>query len=306
MRWCSLRVHEVYAYGVIAAGTLYRIRGSFPAAEGYAEIESTDFMTGGEAANSSIVLARLGADVKLDGNRIGDDASGSRTKALLTEYGIDTSRLTPIPGHKSVEEAVFAAEATRTIFGTYIRLQETEAWNIPDETDITQAKVVCLDPFFKDASLRAGKVGSRAGIPVVTVDCLFDDALLDYVSAVVVSESFIRENYADRSHEDLFEDYQRAVDGLVVFTFGHEAIWYARSGEAVRQSEPFSVAVVDTAGAGDAFRAGVVFGILKNWDDEQIIRFSAALAAIVCTRSPGVVNSPSYDEVVDFIAEQPS
>ena len=295
-------MHEVYAFGVVASSTQYRIAGTFPAAEGYAEIEGSDYMTGGEATNSAIVLARLGVRVKLDGNRIGDDAGGQRTKAILTENGVDTSRLEPVPGYKGVEEVVFAADSTRTVFGSYIRLQEDQAWNVPDEDDVTRAKVICLDPFFKDASFRAADIGYQAGIPVVTVDCPFDDPLLGRVSAVVIAESFIRENYQDRSLEDLFREYQRAVDGLVVFTFGDEAVWYARLGQSVTKYQPAAVEATDTTGAGDSFRAGVVYGFLKAWDDAEIIRFSSALAGIVCTRFPGVLNSPGYDEVCAFMA----
>ena len=93
---------NVYSYGVISSSTLYRVRGAFPAPEGYAEIEDVLHMTGGEAANSSIVLARLGASVKLDGNWIGDDDGGRRTKALLDGFGIDTSRLPPRDAYQGV------------------------------------------------------------------------------------------------------------------------------------------------------------------------------------------------------------
>ena len=41
---------DVFAYGVVSASTLYRLKGSFPEAEGYGEILDTHPMTGGEAA----------------------------------------------------------------------------------------------------------------------------------------------------------------------------------------------------------------------------------------------------------------
>jgi sugar/nucleoside kinase (ribokinase family) len=72
--------HDVYSYGVVSSSTLCSIHGPFPSPEGYAEIDEVRYMTGGEAANSSIVLARLGVSVKLDGNWLGDDESGRRTK----------------------------------------------------------------------------------------------------------------------------------------------------------------------------------------------------------------------------------
>lgn len=292
---------DVYSYGVVAPSTLYRIRESFPSPEGYAEIEDTLHMTGGEAANSSIVLARLGATVKLDGNWIGDDDSGLRTKTLLDGFGIDTSRLPPREGYRGVQEVVFAAGDTRTIFGTYAALLEKEEWNLPAEEDVAAAAIVCLDPFFAGPAARVAEVAFGAGVPVVTIDCRHDNPLLLRTSAVIVAESFIRETYPGKSLESLFQRYQAATDGLVIFTFGDNPTWYARRSDDVRLLSPFSVEPVDTTGGGDSFRAGVVYGVLAGWDDERTVTFASAVAAINCTRFPGVLDSPTLDEVTEFL-----
>ena len=292
---------DVFSYGVVSASTLYTVNAAFPAAEDYAEIEREDFMTGGEATNSSIVLARLGARVMLDGNWLGDDDAGRRVRALLDRYRIDTSRLTFRKDYGSVREVVFAANGTRTIFGTYGKMLDGADWNRPKERDIVRAKVVCLDPFFGEASLRVASIGFEAGIPVVTVDCPCDAALLACTSAVVIAESYLRENYAGEQVDDVFRRYLDATPGLVIFTFGDSRIWYAKPGGQIAAFEPYPVEVLDTSGAGDAFRAGVVYGFLKGWEVDEIIRFSSAVAAIVCTRSPGVLDAPGYDEVVNFI-----
>ena len=298
-----MRAHDVYCYGVISSSTLYKVRGRFPHAEDYAEIDDVQYMTGGEATNSSIVLSRLGVKVKLDGNWIGDDDNGLRTKALLSENQIDSTRLPLREGHKGVQEVVFAAEGTRTIFGTYGRLLEAATWNSPDESDITQAQVVCLDPFFAEPASRVADIAFRANIPVVTVDCRYEDPLLKHVSAVVIAESFVRENYGHRKAEEVFEQYRAATKGLVVFTFGDSAIWYANSDMTVNYFEPYSIDPVDTTGGGDSFRAGIVYGFLKGWDENRMIQFAAAVAAINCTRFPGVMNTPTINEVSAFISE---
>ena len=54
---------------------------------------------------------------------------------------------------------------------------------------------------------------------------------------------------------------------------------------------------VDTTGGGDSFRAGIVYGFLKDWDDGQMIEFASARAAVVCTRFPGVLDAPTLGEV---------
>ncbi len=294
---------DVYAYGVISSSTLYRIRDGFPAPEGYAEIEDVLHMTGGEAANSSIVLSRLGARVKLDGNWIGDDDSGRRTRGLLSEHGVDTSRLALRDNYRGVQEVVFAAGDTRTIFGTYAALQDNEEWNAPREEDITAAAVVCLDPFFAGPANRVAEVAAASGIPVVTVDCLSDSPLLPRVAAIVVAESFIRDNYPNEPLDELFRRYLAATTGLVVFTFGGKPAWYGRQGADVCEMPSFEVAPIDTTGGGDSFRAGIVYAFLQGWDDERAVSFAAAIAGLNCTRSPGVLNSPSLAEVESFIAD---
>jgi sugar/nucleoside kinase (ribokinase family) len=260
-------------------------------------------MTGGEAANSSMVLSRLGVRVKLDGNWLGDDDGGKRTKAILEDHQIDTSRLPLRKDYTGVEELVFAAKGTRTIFGTYVRLLNDRHWNMPQVDDVAQARVICLDPFFGKASSRVAEIGHSAGVPVVTVDCRYDDPLLKHASAVVIAESFVRENFAKRSLEELFRSYQRHADGLVIFTFGDTAIWYGRPGSTAKTFQPYSINAIDTSGAGDSFRAGLVYGFLEGWDDHQMIDFASAVAAMVCTRFPGVFNAPSLDEVLNYMRE---
>ena len=296
-----MNLHDVYSYGVVSSSTLCSIHGPFPSPEGYAEIDEVRYMTGGEAANSSIVLARLGVSVKLDGNWLGDDESGRRTKAFLSDHKIDTSRLPLRNGYKGVQELVITAEGTRTIFGTYGHLLEDADWNTPRESDITTAKVVCLDPFFAQPATRAAEIAFHADIPVVTVDCHYENPLLRHTSAVVIAESFIRENYRDRDLEDVFRRYLAATRGIVIFTFGDEPVWFSRPGQNARFFQPYSIDPVDTAGGGDSFRAGIVYGFLKRWNDEKMIDFASAVAAINCTRFPGVLNTPSYDEVCNFM-----
>lgn len=297
-----MKPHAVYAYGVVSSSTLYSIRDTFPSPEGYAEIDDVRHMTGGEAANSSIVLSRLGVQVRLDGNWLGADENGKRTRALLSDYQIDTSRLSLRQGYRSVQEVVFAAPGTRTIFGTYGRLLEEASWNTPQEIDITQAKVVCLDPFFARPASRVAETAFNSDVPVVTVDCKYDDPLLKYTAAVVIAESYIRENYPDADPKELFRNYQAATHGLTVFTFGDAPIWYARPDETVRYAQPYSIDPADTTGGGDSFRAGIVYGFINAWNDDKMIKFAAAVAAINCTRFPGVLKSPTYEEVSAFMS----
>lgn len=160
--------------------------------------------------------------------------------------------------------------------------------------------------YFAQPAFRVSQIAFNANIPVVTVDCPYDDPLLRHTSAVVISESYINENYATRELEGLFREYQAATGGLVIFTYGDAPVWYARPDETVKYFRPYLVDPVDTTGGGDSFRAGIVYGFLKGWDEDKMIDFAAAVAAMNCTRFPGVLNAPTCDEVYNFMRAEKS
>ncbi len=295
---------DVYAYGVISSSELHLLSMPFPSPDGYAEISETRFMTGGEALNSAIVLSRLGLNVQLDGNWIADTPAGERLLATVHAYGINTQRLRVKKGFAGVREIVFSDEHSRTIFGNYIELlSSTRKWNIPRKADLAKARMVCVDPPFHDESALVGAYAEELGVPYVTIDCPYDQALSSAAAAVLISGEFRNRQYPQAGLAELFAEYQQRAQGLVVFTVGDEVILYGRRDAPSSQFKPYPVKVIDSAGAGDSFRAGVIYGLLKQWDDHQTIRYAAALAGLVCASFPGVLNSPTHHQVIKFIEQ---
>lgn len=111
---------DVYSYGMVSSSRLYVLREVFPAPDCYAEIQDSYFMLGGEAANSSFVLGKLGVNVQIDGNWLGAEGDGRHAKQLLDQCGVNTSRLTMKDNYTGPSEVVFSDKLSRTIFGTYI------------------------------------------------------------------------------------------------------------------------------------------------------------------------------------------
>ncbi len=300
-----MQTYDVYAYGVISSSTLHLLRGSFPSPDSYAEIDQTFYMTGGEALNSAIVLSRLGLRVQLDGNWLGNTAEGRRLLDTIHHYGINTSRLTLAEGYAGVQEIVFSDEHSRTIFGNYIDLLfTTRKWNIPLKDDIAQAKIVCVDPPFRSESALVGEFAAQLGIPFVSIDCPYDHALATDAAAVVISGEFRNREYPDWDLSALFTEYQQRARGLVIFTVGEKEVLYGRKGEECQKFRPYQVRVIDSAGAGDSFRAAIAYGLLNHWEDAQMVQYASAMAGLVCASFPGVLNSPTHAEVMAFIHSQ--
>jgi len=247
--------------------------------------------------------------VTLEGNWIGDTPACRRTLEFLRSRGIDVSGLVVKPGYAGVNEIVVSDGDTRTVFGRYVDLLfTTPQWEPPSAKRIRAAKFVCVDPFFGETTLLVARTAHAAGLPVVTCDTRADSPLAALASVVVISNEFLRREYPAAvpmgpAREQLFADYLARVPGLVVFTDGSRPAWFGRGAGGTRHEQPpFPVDVVDSAGAGDSFRGGLIYGLLRGWSDAESVRFASAIAALICTTAPGCVHPPSLAQVRDFLA----
>ncbi|MGH9703260.1 MAG: carbohydrate kinase family protein, partial [Candidatus Acidiferrales bacterium] len=69
----------------------------------------------------------------------------------------------------------------------------------------------------------------------------------------------------------------------VAITMGSEGCLIATQNQRVREPA-FSVRVVDTTGAGDAFMGGLSYALLQSWPLDRVGLFANACAALCCTK----------------------
>ena len=295
---------EVYLYGMISMSTVYVLDKDFvfPRSNEYAEIAKSVFSIGGEAANSAIMLSKLGIKARLDGNWL-NKKNADKILNCLKSYDIDISRLT-VKENYGTEEIVITDRDSRTVFGNYASFHRGEKqWNIPKETDIEDATFVSLDPYLRSESLLAAELCVQNQKPYVTLDCKYDDFIAKNAEAVIISHELRDQAYKDRNMKEIFKNYQEYCKGLVIFTFGSDDLWYGRKEEKINKFKPYSIEPVDTTGAGDSFRAGVIYGLMKSWDDRSIVRFASAISACVCLTFPHTLNAPGLEGIIKFMDE---
>ena len=293
-------MHDVYAYGVIAPSTLVELDDPFPGEAGYAEIGTIHPSLGGEAAGGAYVLARLGIATKLSGTRLANDAPSQRVIDTLAAAGVDCSGIA-MDAAGPVAEIVFSAAGERTVLGTYRRMLADEAWSQPSREDIQSSRMVCLDPFFGDASRRAARWCREEGVPYVTVDVEPESEIAHDAEALVISQEFADRTFPGAEPHHVLSRYIGHCRGLVILTQGSRPVLHGRPGGPVGQAAPFPVEARDTAGAGDSFRAGVVYSLLRGHTDERLVTIASAIAAFVCRTSPGVLHSPTAEQLSEFL-----
>ena len=297
---------DVYLYGMTLLSTIHQLKAKFPSADGYQEITRTFVIPGGEAANGAIVLSNLGISVTLDGPFLGDSTAEPLCE-YLQKRNVDCSLLHHQPGFPGWRDIVFCDGDTRTVFGWFVDylFGGHKFWNKPNEQAIKSAKCVALDPFFGSESEEVARLCLKHHKDYVTIDSRFDTVIAKGARALVCSREFLDREYPGVKYETLLRQYQPNCAGLIIFTFGSCPVLFASAGKAIETFKPYSIKVVDTLAAGDTFRAGVVYGILKGWSDLEVVRFASATAAVSCLRFPSVYEPPTIAEITELINSRP-
>jgi len=299
--------NDVYVYGMTVLSTIHLLKDNFPAPDSYQEIQETFVMPGGEAANSAIVLSNLGVRVTLDGCYLGEQTE----KPLLqyfNDWNIDCSPMTREADFDGWRDIVFCDGEHRTVFGWFVAnlFGGRRLWTIPSETAVQDSRCVALDPFFGEQSALVAELCVKHGKDYVTIDCHWDNPIAQHARAIVCSREFLDREYPQSDYGQLLDKYREMCEGLVIFTFGSKEVLCSSPKLGHRLTfTPFNIKVVDTLAAGDTFRAGIVYGILKGMPDDETVRFASACAAVACTRFPSVRQPPDMGEIVELIHGTP-
>ena len=293
---------QVYLFGQVLGTHSFLLKDGFLRPDEYAEIKEQYFLPGGETGTAATVLDALGVPVRMDGTWIGAEVA-PMLKAFYADKRVDLSPLRFVKDIPGVMDYVVIAGLVRSPMGRFQALFSSGErwWNVPKEEDIRGCKAAAIDPFFRDESLRAAEICGRLGVPYVTIDCPHDSPLHRYAAVNVVSRECTSQHYAGKAPEDVMALLQRETDGLTVLTQGGGEMLYGRKGGPLRRMKPFSVTVRSTLGAGDTFKAGCVYGLLRGMRDEDLVRFASACSAVAISRFPLPLHPPKLEEVKSLI-----
>jgi sulfofructose kinase len=268
----------------------------------------SDFLIqgGGLVGTALVTCARLGAQAALYA-RLGKDEVGDRILRELHAEGVDVENVQLCPESTSPFSFIHVDKETgeRTIFFR-------SAHNIPspiqhpDLRTVTRSNAALVDDSLMDLSLAVASAAKANGIPVVG-DMLPNSRnaeLLACVDALIVPRFFLESDGVQGDIDRALDAIRSYGPSIAVITLG-ESGWVYSSPDGKGRGDAFSVDVVDTTGAGDVFHGAFAFGMASGWGTEMCCRFSAAVAALKCTRMGGRTGIPSYQAAMAFIANQP-
>ena len=253
---------------------------------------------GGQVATATAACAALGLTARYVGP-VGRDVSADALLAELSSRGVDISHVMrrDAPTRFAV---ILVQQATGDRFVLWRR---DDALNVqPSElsrSTVADARVVHVDATDPAASVRLAELAVEAGALVTTdVDFVSEATrrLVALATTPIVAEHVPRELTGSDDLGTALRRMRQPHQRTVCVTLGDRGS-AALDGDEFIQVPARHVQAVDTTGAGDIFRAGFIFGLVRGWPVRRTLEFANATAAVACTR-PGAMHSvPTLDEV---------
>jgi len=281
----------------------------FPGPDEESPVINQTWGAGGSAVNTAIGVRRLGmrsaiiAKIGFDtfGRIIVDellaegvDISGLRVSSTgrtgLSIVAIDSGGNIAIYGFKGVAEDLSPEEVDREI------IQKSRFLHIASlrlDTSISAARIA------KSAGVKVswdpGRVLARKGLSELKEMISLADIVLvnEHESKLITGEEdYRRAAKIIRDHGASVVAVKRGAKGVYVLSEGLEdEVPAMRVGRAV-----------DTTGAGDAFAAGLITGLLRGYSLRKAVLYANAVAAMKIAKL-GSHEVPRHEEVVDFLWE---
>ena len=267
------------------------------------KIQRQQILCGGQMATAMCTCARLGLRAKYVGVT-GTDANGRRVRLELEKRGIDLSDV--IIRDAQNQFAVILVDETNgdriVLWDRDDRLMMRDR-DIPAEA-IAHARVVHVDDVDQRAAIRAAQIAREHGIEITSdIDRLTDQTreLIDAVTIPIFAEHVPTRTTAIPDQEDALAALRQPHHRLLCVTLGERGAM-ALDDNGIHHAPAFHVDAVDTTGAGDVFRAGFIYALLRGWPTDDILRFANAAAAVSCTRLGALGGIPALEEVEALVA----
>jgi len=307
---------DVVCLGILIADIFASPIDSLPAAGELKLVDRYLLSAGGCAANTAACLRRLGRQVRVVG-KVGEDLFGDFVKKDLERIGVDTSAVRRSSTHPTSNTYIVNVRGEDRRFFHTIGANADFRFEDIDLTILDGIRVLYVGGYmvmrefgpqhlvqlFHEAKARGLKtvldVVIGAGIPA-PLDQI--EPALRYTDAFLPNDDEARALTGRTDPSEQAEVLSRLnPDCVVIITMGGRGA-LARHRDQVIRAGAYQVDCIDESGAGDAFAAGFITGLLESWPLESTLRFASAVGAS-CTRALGCTEGVfHFPEAEAFVA----
>jgi ribokinase len=283
---------DVVGFGALNVDKLFKVN-RIAEAEEESFIKSHSETCGGSAANTIIGLARLGCKVGFVG-KVADDKEGALLLGDFRKECVNVAGIVSAQRGESGRVMGFVdAKGERALY-IYSGVNDTIAFDEIKTDYVFGAKFLHLTSFVGNLSFKTQKKLLQ-NLPE-NVKVSFDPGTLYARKGLAQLEPIIAKSYVMMPNAKELSlitgeaDYCRGADFLigkgvkiVAIKLGCDGCYVTDGHERLR-IEAFKVKAVDTTGAGDAFCAGFLYGLLKEKTLQECGRLGNFVASRCVTK----------------------
>ena len=297
LRFQQRKPFDVVGLGLNAVDFLCVIP-KFPAFNTKTEIVHYEKQAGGQVATAMVACSKWGLRAKYIG-KVGGNDLGMFSLNSIRKTGVDVSSVTVERDATNQFAFILIDEKSgeRTIIWHRDKKLLYREGELSRE-DVCKGNILHVDGHDIDATTKAMKWAKEEGIvTVIDIDKVEEKTpeLIRDIDFLITSSTFGPKLTGIEDREQALLALRRYNRGFLCATLGREGVM-AVVGDRIVYSKGFEVEAVDTTGAGDVFHAGFIYGLIKNWDVAEILRFANAAAALKSTRIGGR-SIPTMEEV---------
>jgi sugar/nucleoside kinase (ribokinase family) len=278
----------------------------YPAFDTKVRFTEYEKSAGGQTASAMVALQRLGFKTAYAG-RFGSDEDGRFGLRAIEYEGVNLDFAETI--ESAANQVAFIIIDARSGERTIIWDRDERLSYRPDEAPIEIASRGCvlhLDAHDPPACVAMAEA-ARAAEAIITadIDNIYEGLpeLLPLIDVLISSAEFPhRLTGISDERASLVEIKARYGCEIVGATLGARGALIYCDGQFI-ESPAFEVpeGCRDTTGAGDAFHAGFIYGMLTDEDLETCMKLGNAVAALKCRSLGGRAALPTVDELKEFL-----
>ena len=282
---------DVLCAGLAVADVMAKAVDELPAWDHLGTFDHIEHHIGGCAVNTAVDLVKLGSRVAVSAC-IANDAAGQFIRRRLETQGLEVSALVETDKASSSYTFVMIGSDGRRRYlhhvGANAHFADTD---VPDDM-LVRARILHVGGTFLMPALdgeptaRLLKRAKRFGVTTsmdtafnVNVDCAaLIDPCLPHLDIFIPSIEEAQAITGRQEPDTILEWFADKPVPILGVKLGNEGC-VLRADGTVQRYPAFRVNVVDGSGAGDAFMAGFLYGVLHGWDLGKAARFANATAA---------------------------
>jgi sulfofructose kinase len=269
--------------------------------------KSHQLAAGGQCATAMVALARLGLRARYIG-KVGDDDIGRFQINSIVSEGVAVD-IEAVEGAETQTAFIIIDEASgeRTILWNRDVAIATRPEDV-DRAAVTSGRVLHLDGHDVEAAIVAATCARAEGVPtVLDVDNIYYgiENLLPLIDFMISSSTFPARLTGESDLRTALRQLAEKNGSLVTgATLGEDGVLIYLRHQFIH-SPAFQVDCRDTTGAGDAFHAGFIYGLLTGLTVEATLHFANAVAGLKCRTVGARTGLPTLDEAKTFLASRP-